>query len=206
MSDSERSLSQRTSPASSLRSGPRRNDQYQHPSSIRTDGRRRGEFLFSLIDVGGVKNSFLGNDSGRNQFNYSRYSARTNPTHKPNPPLETPLPSEISVPSKQSNENIPPMTSSLIDEYEFVDGSTQSLTFDNSQKKISIPPSSSKRRIPSAISQMPVSMHPTVQFSTEPIDIQFGDIQWNDSVPTAVSPSSDHEEEISSIGNTENHE
>jgi hypothetical protein len=188
LSDSERSLSQRTSPASSLRSGPRRNDQYQHPSSIRTDGRRRG------------------NDSGRNQFNYSRYSARNNPTHKPNPPLETPLPNEISLPSKQSNENIPPMTSSLIDEYEFVDGSTQSLTFDNSQKKISIPPSSSKRRIPSAISQMPVSMHPTVQFSTEPIDIQFGDIQWNDSVPTAVSPSSDHEEEISSIGNTENHD
>jgi hypothetical protein len=32
-------------------------------------------------------------------------------------------------------------------------------------------------------------MHPTVQFSTEPIDIQFGDVQWNDSVPMAVTPS-----------------
>jgi hypothetical protein len=32
-------------------------------------------------------------------------------------------------------------------------------------------------------------MHPTVQFSTQPIDIQFGDVQWNDSVPMAVTPS-----------------
>jgi hypothetical protein len=46
LSDSERSLSQRTSPASSLRSGYRRNDQHQYPSSIRTDGRRRGKFFF----------------------------------------------------------------------------------------------------------------------------------------------------------------
>jgi hypothetical protein len=34
-------------------------------------------------------------------------------------------------------------------------------------------------------------MHPTVQFSTEPIDVQFGDVQWNDSIPIAVSPSND---------------
>jgi hypothetical protein len=32
-------------------------------------------------------------------------------------------------------------------------------------------------------------MHRTIQFSTEPIDIQFGDIQWNDSIPIAVTPS-----------------
>jgi hypothetical protein len=157
-----------------------------------------------LINIDGDKNSFLGNDPGRNQFN-SRYSARTNPPPKLIPPSEAPLPSETSLPLKQSNENIPQITSSLIDEYEFVDGPTQSLTFDNSQKKISIQ-SSSKHRIPSAIPQEPVSMHPTVQYSIEPIDIQFGDVQWNDSVPTAVSPSSNHDEDISFIVNTENHE
>ena len=59
---------------------------------------------------------------------------------------------------------------------------TQSLTFDNSEKKIS-----TKHR--STIPQQPVSMHPTIQFSNEPIDIQFGDVQWNDSIPRAVSPS-----------------
>ncbi|CAF4852086.1 unnamed protein product, partial [Rotaria magnacalcarata] len=45
-----------------------------------------------------------------------------------------------------------------------------------------------KRQVPSSIPQEPVSMHPTVQFPTKPIDIQFGDVQWNDSIPTAVSP------------------
>ena len=134
-------------------------------------------------------------DSNRNQFN-SRYSTR-----KPVPTLEKPLPSEIALPLEQSNENIPPMTSSLIDEYEFADGRTQSLTFDNSQEKIPVPSSSSKHGAPSAIPQIPVSMHPAIQFSTEPIDIQFGDIQWNDSVPTAVSPSNAQEDV-----NTENHE
>ena len=110
-----------------------------------------------------------------------------------------PTPSEISLPSKQSNE-----------EYELVDEPIQSLTFENSQKKTSIY-FSSKRRIPSTIPQEPVSMHPTVQFSTEPLDIQFGDIQWNDSVPRAVSPSvvtstvfENQEEEIPLIVNTEN--
>jgi hypothetical protein len=32
-------------------------------------------------------------------------------------------------------------------------------------------------------------MHPTIQFSTEPIDIQFGDVQWNDSIPITITPS-----------------
>jgi hypothetical protein len=58
-------------------------------------------------------------------------------------------------------------------------------------------------------------MHPIIQFSTEPIDIQFGDIQWNGSVPIAVSPSNDtavssvlddHEQELSSIVIIRNHE
>jgi hypothetical protein len=58
-------------------------------------------------------------------------------------------------------------------------------------------------------------MHSTVQFPTEPIDIQFGDVQWNNSVPRAVSPSNNsavpivldnHEQELSSIANTHNHQ
>jgi hypothetical protein len=32
-------------------------------------------------------------------------------------------------------------------------------------------------------------MHPAIQFSTEPIDIQFGDVQWNDSIPITITPS-----------------
>ncbi|CAF4856103.1 unnamed protein product, partial [Rotaria sp. Silwood1] len=67
----------------------------------------------------------------------------------------------------------------------FILGTTQTLTFNNSMKKLS----STKRPTPSSIPQEPVSMHPIIPSSTEPIDIQFGDIQWNDSVPIAVSPS-----------------
>jgi hypothetical protein len=179
LSDSERSLSQRTSPASSLRGGHRRNDQYQYPSSTRADAQRRG------------------NDAGRNQFN-SRYSARANPTNKPVPSSKTtittsssqPIPSETSLPTKQSNEEFPRIVSPLADDYVFVDGQTQPLSFDNSQKTTTIL-SSSKRPILSSIPQEPVSMHPTVQFPTEPIDIQFGDVQWNDSGPVAVSPPND---------------
>ncbi len=167
-----------------------------------------------MINFNGNKKIFfllfcLGNDSGRNQFN-SRYSTRKNPPNKSfpssrtNTTLSQPIPSETSLPSKQFNEEIPQIIVPSIDEFEFVDGPTQSLNFDNSEKKISLQ-SSSKRRIPSSIPQEPVSMHPTVQFSTEPIDIQFGDVQWNNSVPIAVSPSNntgvsteldDHEQEI----------
>jgi hypothetical protein len=50
-------------------------------------------------------------------------------------------------------------------------------------------------------------MHSTVQFSTKPIDIQFGDVQWNDSIPSAVYPSDNAiEQDLSSIENTYNHE
>jgi hypothetical protein len=136
--------------------------------------------------------------------------------NKPNPsPGKTTKPSEISSPPKQSNEDvIPQITSSSNDEYQFVEDTTQSLTFDNSQKNIPIQPSS-KHRISTTIPQEPVSMHPTVQFSNQPIDIQFGDIQWNDSIPMAVSPSDSEliptvfdndEQDISSIVNTHNHE
>jgi hypothetical protein len=160
-SDSERSLSQRTSPTSSLRGagrGRRRQDHYQYSSS-RTNNNRRG------------------NDSIRNPSN-SRYPSHNNP--KPNP-------SEINSTPKETEE-ITPTTSSSTDEYEFIGGTSQSLTFDNSLKKSSSP-ASTKRPRPSSIPQEPVSMHPTIQFSTEPIDIQFGDVQWNDSIPITITPS-----------------
>ncbi len=164
----------------------------------------------------------LGNDSGRNLLNptNSRYSTRTNPTNKSISSSRTTItsseinPSETSLLSKQSTEKIPQIISPLIDEYEFVDDQTQSLSFDNNQKKTLLQPLS-KRRTPSSIPQEPVLMHPIIQFSTEPIDIQFGDIQWNGSVPIAVSPSNDtavssvlddHEQELSSIVIIRNHE
>jgi hypothetical protein len=56
-------------------------------------------------------------------------------------------------------------------------------------------------------------MHPTIQFSIEPIDIQFGDVQWNDSVPIAVTPSNtpssptsittDHEQEENNLSSNQ---
>ncbi|CAF0772437.1 unnamed protein product [Adineta steineri] len=206
-SDNERSLSQRTSPISSIRDTHRRNDHYQYSSSMRTNntGRR-------------------GNDSNRNHFlsPHTRYSSNTNPINKsiPLPKQSTSsqsIPSEPSSSSlpKQSNEEIPQRTSPSIDEYEFVDGIPQSLSFDNSQKKIPLQQSSEKRRIVPTIPQKPVSMHPTIQFSTEPIDIQFGDVQWKDSVARAVTPSDDtsvsttfnkHEQNMSSIVNAQDHE
>jgi hypothetical protein len=200
LSDSERSLSQRTSPTSSLRDG---NRQYQYSSTTRTNTRRRG------------------NDSGRNQFipSNSRYPSRMNQPNKliPSPGKTTKsqqIPSKISSPPKQSNEEvIPQIASSSRDEYEFVDDAAQSLTFDNSQKKISLQPLS-KSGTSLTTPQEPVSMHPAVQFSTKPIDIQFGDVQWNNSVPMAVSPPDneviltvldDHEQELSSIVNAHDH-
>ena len=51
-------------------------------------------------------------------------------------------------------------------------------------------------------------MHPILRYSTEPIDIQFGDIKWNDSIPIVVTPStspslieSGDEQQLSSIQN-----
>ena len=89
------------------------------------------------------------------------------------------------------------------DEYEFPGGtSQQSFTFDNSSKKI-FTPSSSKRPVPSSIPHEPVFMHPTIQFSATPLDIQFGDVHWNESDHLAVvsldstSHLSDHLDDLS---------
>lgn len=121
-------------------------------------------------------------------------------------------PSETSFPVQQSTEDIPQMTSSIADQYEQPDDRTQ----DNSRKTVVGQCSSSKRPLPppSAITRVPVSMHPAVRFSSQSIDIQFGDIQWQDSMPVAVSPleeisngsSNNEEEELSSMVNTENQE
>lgn len=35
----------------------------------------------------------------------------------------------------------------------------------------------------SSIPSEPVRMHSAVKYSSQPIDVQFGDIQWNDSIP-----------------------
>ncbi|CAF5194682.1 unnamed protein product, partial [Rotaria magnacalcarata] len=162
-------LSQRTSPTSSLRDGPHRNDHYQYPSTARPNIGRRG------------------NDSGRSHFipSYLRYPQRNKQIRKAT--SSQPIFNETSSIPKQSNAVPPQAKSPSTDEYEFADGIPQSLSFDNSQMKTSLQ-TLAKRQVPSSIPQEPVSMHPTVQFPTEPIDIQFGDVQWNDSIPTAVSP------------------
>lgn len=126
-------------------------------------------------------------------------------------------PSETSFPAPQlSTEDIPQMTSSLVDQY---DHQTQSLTFDNSQKTVPSQSSSKRPLQSSAFTRMPVLMHPAVRFSSQSIDIQFGDIQWQDSMLVAVAPSNEifngsnnnnneeeEEEELSSMVNTENQE
>ncbi|CAF0997522.1 unnamed protein product [Rotaria sordida] len=198
LSDSERSLSQRTSPTSSLRGGGghHRNDHYQYSTSTRMNIGRRG------------------NDSGRSHFipSNSRYSLHNKSTKTIT--SSQPIPNEISSISKQIDEELTQINSPLTDEYEFINGIPQSLSFDNSQMKTSLQ-TLSKRRISSTIPQEPVSMHPTVKFSTQPIDIQFGDVQWNDSVPIAVSPSTNtiisttldnREKDLSSTVDTDNHE
>ena len=107
---------------------------------------------------------------------------------KPRHPPRTNIKPTETISTSKTNEEITPTTSSSTDEYEFIGGTSQSLTFDNSLKKSPIP-SFTKRRTPSSIPQEPVSMHPTIQLTIKPTDIQFGDIQWNDSIPITTTPS-----------------
>ena len=68
------------------------------------------------------------------------------------------------------------------------------LTLDTVEKKTPAPSvhsQSSKHRVASSIPREPVVMHRTLQLPHEELDIQFGDIQWQNSVAVAVSPS-DH--------------
>jgi hypothetical protein len=62
-----------------------------------------------------------------------------------------------------------------------------------------------KHRSASSIPQEPVSMHRTVQLSMEPLDIQFGDVQWNDSIPVACDPSDDIVQHQALLSSTDNH-
>lgn len=151
-SDSERSLSQHTSPTPSLRGGSNRDRQGRNPYSSRSNVNRR------------------------------------NPTDS----IQSVV--EVTASSSNVNEEITPTISSSADEYEFIGGTSQSLTFDNSQKKTSVSSSvssssSSSVLIKRSIPQQAVCMHPTIRFSSKPIDVQFGDVQWNDSVPIAITPS-----------------
>ncbi|CAF3426807.1 unnamed protein product, partial [Rotaria sp. Silwood2] len=170
-SDSEHSPSQYTSPTPSLRGSGRqrhRQDQYHYPSSARTNhGRRR-------------------NEPGRNQFIQSNlhYSSRN---YSNNNKLLSNQQNSIEINQlSKTKENITPQPSPSIDDDVFILGTTQTLTLNNNSM---IKSSSTKRPTPSSIPQEPVLMHPIIQCSTKPIDIQFGDVQWNDSVPIAVSPS-----------------
>ncbi|CAF3396314.1 unnamed protein product [Rotaria socialis] len=170
-SDSEHSPSQHTSPAPSLRDSGRRRrrqDHYRYSLALRGYPARRG------------------NATGRNQhipYHSYRNYPNTNETKQQNANNKT-----TSV-SKTKDDSIPPPIASVsTDQFEFIDGTTPTLKFDNSHKKSSLP-LSTKRPIPSSIPQEPVSMHSILKCPTRPIDIQFGDVQWNDSVPIAVSPS-----------------
>ncbi|CAF5182895.1 unnamed protein product, partial [Rotaria sp. Silwood1] len=124
-----------------------------------------------------------GNDPGRNQFipSNTHYSSRNYSNNNNNKSLSNQQNSNEIISLSKTTEDIttaitsPPPT----DDDVFILGTTQTLTFNNSMKKLS----STKRPTPSSIPQEPVSMHPIIPSSTEPIDIQFGDIQWNDSVP-----------------------
>ncbi|CAF2237863.1 unnamed protein product [Rotaria magnacalcarata] len=170
-SDSEHSPSQHTSPAPSLRDSGRRRrrqDHYRHSLASRGYPTRRG------------------NAPSRNQYipyHSSRNYPNTSETKQQN------ANNEKKTVSKTKDDIIPPPSASVsTDEFEFIDGTTPTLKFDNSHKKSSLP-LSTKRPIPSSIPQEPVSMHSIIKCPTGPIDIQFGDVQWNDSVPIAVSPS-----------------
>ena len=129
---------------------------------------------------------FKGNDANRYSYN-PRYPPRHYPNHQLKP-SSTEVNSNELLSSSKTNEEITPTTSSSTDEYEFVAGTSQSLTFDNSLKQTSIS-SFTKHPTPSTIPQEPVFMHPIIQFSNEPIDVQFGDVQWNDAIPIAIPPS-----------------
>ncbi|UJR31559.1 hypothetical protein I4U23_019046 [Adineta vaga] len=192
LDNNERSLSQRTSPTSSLRDGHHRNDRYQYPISTRSNAGRRG------------------NDFNRNHFNSSNstYPSRKNPIHKSIPSTKTNIPStsKSSETASLSNPSTDEITQkSSVDKSELQDETSQSVNIGSMEKKV----------LTRRISQKPVSMHRTINCPTKSIDIQFGDIQWNDSVPTTVTPTDDipisialnnYAQERSTIGNTEDYE
>ena len=123
--DNERSLSQRTSPTPSQRSG---RQQY----SSRSQQSRRGKFDFELKLF--FCSIFYFNKIEKEKF---------------------PQPSETDS-SLKTNEN---------------------------------PEDTSKRSLTSTKIRQAVSMHPVIGFSSEPIDIQFGDLKWKDSLLIEATPS-----------------
>ena len=81
-----------------------------------------------------------------------------------------------------NDDDLPASSASSIDKpHPVVLETKQSAAVDSSPKK-----PASKRAPLSSIPREPVSMHRAVQLSSEPIDIQFGDIEWTDSVPIKV--------------------
>ncbi|CAF1003687.1 unnamed protein product [Adineta ricciae] len=169
LDDNERSLSQRTSPTSSLRDAHRRNDRYQYSSSGRPNTGRRG------------------NDFNRHHYNSSnsRYPPRQHGANRTNPGAKTniarePKPGETNPPTEAI------LPTSNVEKYDSTDNISQVSNLDHSEKK-----SSTQHISSSSMRQKPVAMHRTIHCSTEPIDIQFGDIQWKDSLPITVTPTDD---------------
>ena len=194
--DPERPLSQHVSPTAAFRTGNgayRRQEYIHYPSSSRGHSTRRGECDLGVRERGwSISMSLLGNASGHTPYvpSNSRYPPRHQSAMQkstPSPLTVQEIPSESLVSVEPSNEQRTPTTttSSSTDEFEFLAGTTQSLTFDNSLKKTSLPslPSSTaKRPAPSSIPQQPVAMHPTVQFSSTPIwyPIWWCSMEWFD--------------------------
>ena len=133
---------------------------------------------------------FQGNDYNRNHFNPSnpRYPPRVYPANKPIPSTKPtkpfqPEPSDIPSPPNHPTDKTSSETASAVDSHEPASGERQPFSCDSTEKK-----PSAGQTIP-AVPLKPVSMHRTINFSSEPIDIQFGDVQWTDSVPMTVTPS-----------------
>lgn len=53
----------------------------------------------------------------------------------------------------------------------------------------------------SSIPSEPVRMHSTVKYSSQPIDIQFGDIQWTDSIPKITQSNEFNQQQTEFINN-----
>lgn len=171
---------------------------------------RRGK---SALDLSCTTNRFSasGNDYNRNHFNTfnPRYPPRSYPNNKFIPGMKPPgpfqsKPSDIPSPPDQPTDKTSSEMASTADHYEPANDDSQPSSFDSTAKK------TGTRRTTSAIPIKPVSMHRTINFPSEPLDIQFGDVQWNDSVPITVTPSDsipvstsfDHAGQESSAGAT----
>jgi len=111
-----------------------------------------------------VSNGILPNDNERS------LSQRTSPT--PSQRSGQQQYSSRSQQSRREKENFP-----------------QPSETDSTLKTNENPEDTSKRSLTSTKIRQAVSMHPVIGFSSEPIDIQFGDLKWKDSLLIEATPS-----------------